>query len=134
VGDVAMERPVADDRARTLRNNCTHAEARLWRYIRNRQLEGVKFRRQQPLENYIVDFVSFSPKLVVELDGGQHQERQRYDAKRDACLRLNGFTVLRFWDNEIFTNIEGVLEVIRAHCLTHLPPPPGPLPQGEGER
>lgn len=133
MGEVAMEKTVAKTRSRLLRCNCTQAEAQLWHYLRHSQLEGVKFRRQQVIENYIVDFVSFSPKLVIELDGGQHQEQRSYDARRDTCLRRNGFTVLRFWDHEVFKNIEGVIEVIREHCLGRLPPPPAPLPQGEGE-
>ncbi|MHB8058731.1 MAG: endonuclease domain-containing protein [Desulfuromonadaceae bacterium] len=100
-----------------LRNNTTDVERLLWRRLRNSQLEGVKFRRQQPIETYIVDFVSFDKKIVVELDGGQHAEKIEYDERRDACLRTNGFTVLRFWNNDVIENIEGVLEVIRVHCL-----------------
>lgn len=103
--------------ARGLRNNCTDAERVLWRYLRKSQLEGVKFRRQHPLEVYIVDFVSLDKRLVVEIDGGQHAENVEYDERRDECLRPNGFVVLRFWNNEVIENIEGVLEVIRGHCL-----------------
>lgn len=128
-----MDKTVAKTRSRLLRSNCTQAEAKLWHFLRHSQIEGGKFRRQQVIENYIVDFASFSPKLVIELDGGQHQEQRSYDARRDECLRRNGFNVLRFWDHEVFENIEGVLETIRTHCLGRLPPPPGPLPQGEGE-
>ena len=133
MGEAAMEKVLSVNRARDLRNNCTDAERTLWRRLRNSQVEGVKFRRQQPVESYIADFLSFSPKLVIELDGGQHLNTRRYDAKRDDCLRKNGFEVLRFWDHEVFTNLEGVLEIIREHCLGHLPPPPDPPPQGEGE-
>lgn len=104
--------------ARELRNNATDVELLLWRRLRNRQLEGVKFRRQQPIETYIVDFVSFDKKIVIELDGGQHSENSDYDAHRDACLIANGFTVLRFWNNDVIENIEGVLEVIRQQCLS----------------
>jgi very-short-patch-repair endonuclease len=103
--------------ATDLRNNSTDAERLLWRHLRNRQLEGVKFRRQQPIEAYIVDFVSFEKMVVVELDGGQHTENAEYDEQRSDCLHKNGFTVLRFWNNEVFENIEGVLEVIRQRCL-----------------
>ena len=119
--------------ARELRNNGTDTERLLWRYLRNSQLEGVKFRRQQPIENYIVDFVSFDKRIVIELDGGQHAENVEYDEQRNACLRANGFIVLRFWNNDVIQNTEGVLHVIRQHCLQWLPPPPDPLPQGEGE-
>ncbi len=100
-----------------LRNKATDVECLLWRRLRNRRLEGVKFRRQQPIEEYIVDFVSFDKKLVIELDGGQHSENPGYDAQRDACLRANGFLVLRFWNNDVIENIDGVLEGIRKHCL-----------------
>ena len=133
MGEAAMRKFLPINKARNLRNNCTDAERTLWSRLRNSQVEGVKFRRQQPVESYIVDFLSFSPKLVIELDGGQHLDNRQYDAKRDECLRINGFEVLRFWDHEVFTNLEGVLEIIREHCLGHLPPPPDPPPQGEGE-
>jgi very-short-patch-repair endonuclease len=103
--------------ARELRNTGTDAERLLWRHLRNSQLEGVKFRRQQPIETYIADFVSFDAMIVIELDGGQHAENEEYDEQRDFCLRRNGFTVLRFWNSEVFENIEGVLGVIRQRCL-----------------
>lgn len=119
--------------ARELRNNSTDAERLLWRHLRNSQLEGVKFRRQQPIELYIVDFVSFDAKIVIELDGEQHamNAQYQYDRQRDACLHSNGFLVLRFWNNEVFENIEGVLEVIRKHCLS--PPPLAGGGRGVGE-
>ncbi len=100
-----------------LRNMATDVEWLLWRRLRNSQLEGVKFRRQQPIEEYIVDFVSFDKKIVIELDGGQHSGKSDYDTQRDTCLRVNGFTVLRFWNNDGIENIDGVLEGIRKHCL-----------------
>ncbi|SDX97509.1 Very-short-patch-repair endonuclease [Allochromatium warmingii] len=119
--------------ARELRNNSTDVERLLWRHLRNRQLEGVKFRRQQPIETYIVDFISFEKKIVIELDGGQHLENREYDQQRDDCLRANGYRVLRFWNNEVIDNIDGVLEVIRACCIAMAPPPPNPRPLGAGE-
>jgi len=118
--------------AKELRNNSTDAERHLWRYLRSSQLEGAKFRRQQPIETYIVDFVSFDKRIVVELDGGQHGEDMEYDGQRDACLRRNGFDVLRFWNNEVFENIEGVLEVIRQRCLEGASPTPQPPPARGG--
>jgi very-short-patch-repair endonuclease len=118
--------------ARELRNNSTDVERLLWRYLRNSQLEGVKFRRQQAIEAYIVDFVSFDKRIVIELDGGQHLENMEYDLQSDTCLRANGFSVLRFWNNDVIENIEGVLEVIRQHCLLAVSPTPRPLPPGEG--
>jgi very-short-patch-repair endonuclease len=112
--------------ARDLRNNSTDTERLLWRYLKNRQIEGVKFRRQQPIETYIVDFVSFEKRIIIELDGGQHAENEGYDTQRDACLRANGFAVLRFWNNEVIENIAGVLEVVRQQCLHAASPTPAP--------
>jgi very-short-patch-repair endonuclease len=112
------------DFARELRNGCTEVERLLWRHLRNRQIGGVKFRRQQPIETYIVDFVSFEKKIVIELDGSQHSENRQYDDKRDRCLQSNGYKVLRFWNNDVMENVDGVLEVIRACCLTAVPPTP----------
>jgi len=103
--------------AKALRKNSTEAETVLWKRLRARQIEGIKFRRQQPIENFIVDFVSFEKRLVIELDGGQHAENRHKDIDRDRLLTENGFDVIRFWDNEVFENIEGVLEVIRQKCL-----------------
>jgi len=101
--------------ARELRQSQTEAERSLWAKLRNRQLEGVKFRRQQPIGPYIVDFVSFERKLVLEIDGGQHNEpaTQQRDEERTAWLKGQGYQVLRFWNNEILKNVEGVLERIR---------------------
>jgi very-short-patch-repair endonuclease len=104
--------------AKRLRKNETQAESLLWSRLRARRLAGVKFRRQQPIGKMIVDFVSFERRVVIELDGGQHAtaELKVKDEERDRFLRKGGFTVLRFWDNEIFVNLEGVLEVIRREC------------------
>lgn len=118
--------------AKELRNNSTDAERLLWRHLRNSQFEGVKFRRQQPIETYIVDFVSFDKRIVIELDGGQHAEDVAYDQQRNTCLHRNGFVVLRFWNNELFENIDGVLEVIRQHCLKVTSPTPQPPPARGG--
>lgn len=99
--------------ARELRKNATHTEQFLWRYLCRRQLEGIKFRRQQPIGSYIVDFVNFEKKLIIELDGGQHAVNKFKDTERDNWLKGQGFKVLRFWDNEVFNNVSEVLEVIR---------------------
>ena len=103
--------------AKTLRRKCTDAERILWKSLRSKQMEGVKFRRQQPIEGYIVDFVSFEKRLIIELDGGQHAVNRDQDVVRDRCLTRNGFEVLRFWNNEVMQNQEGVLEKIRRECL-----------------
>jgi very-short-patch-repair endonuclease len=97
-------------RARELRNNPTDAERVLWSQLRFWQLDGYKFRRQQPLGQYIVDFICLEKRVVVEVDGGQHS--QQVDAERDTWLRDEGFIVLRFWNHEVLKNIETVKEVI----------------------
>src|SRR3989304_1627740 len=114
--------------ARTLRKNFTETERLLWKHIRQKQLDGYKFRRQQPIGQYIVDFVNFERKIIIELDGGQHTEIEK-DKERDKFLRDQGFKVLRFWNHEVFENVEGVLEVIKKNLLP--PPPLHPLPPGE---
>ena len=103
--------------AKRLRKNSTKAEALVWSRLRARQMDGIKFRRQQPIGNFIVDFVSFEKRIVIELDGGQHVSNKRKDHERDDFLRNSSFKVLRFWDTEVFDNLEGVLKVIRKKCL-----------------
>lgn len=95
--------------AKKLRIRMTDAEQRLWQYLRAGRLQGYKFRRQQPIGDYIVDFLCLAPKLIVEADGGQHGEQQAYDQARTAYLQSLGFTVLRFWNHEILQQTESVL-------------------------
>ena len=104
---------MASKRARELRSNATDAELRLWSALRRRQLDGLRFRRQVPLGRYIVDLACYDARIVVELDGGQHGEQHEEDAVRAAWLQDRGFRVLRFWNHEVFENLEGVLEKIR---------------------
>ena len=101
-------------RARSLRCASTEAEKLLWQKLCARQLGGAKFRRQAPIGPYIVDFVSFTHRLVVEIDGGQHNTAQgrQHDRERTVWLESQGFRVLRFWNNQVLSNIEGVLERI----------------------
>ena len=99
-------------RAKNLRGRMSDAEQRLWQALRGRQLGGYKFRRQQPLGNYIADFVCTHPKLIVEADGGQHAEQGAYDETRSRYLQTQGFTVLRFWNHDILQQTENVLERI----------------------
>jgi very-short-patch-repair endonuclease len=118
--------------SRVLRNRATETENRLWYHLKGKQLEGVKFRRQEPIGNYIVDFVAYEKRLVIEIDGGQHAEEdeKEQDRRRDEWLCSQGFRVLRFWNNEVWQNLEGVLEIIRANCLRH-PPLTPPIKGGE---
>ena len=104
--------------ARELRKNSTDAENMLWYHLRAKQLRDLKFRRQQPIGNYIVDFVCFSKKIVIELDGSQHDLKKikQKDKKRDRWLKNQGFKVLRFWNNDVLENTDGVLEVIWETC------------------
>ncbi len=115
---------VATDRARNLRRQSTDAECLLWRHLRDRQLAGLKFRRQHPLGNFIVDFVCLEHLLVIELDGGQHASQQQADAHREALLMGLGYRVLRFWNNEVLGNTEGVLEAIVEIAQSGAPPSP----------
>ncbi|MBU0499342.1 MAG: DUF559 domain-containing protein [Gammaproteobacteria bacterium] len=119
--------------ARHLRSHMTESENRLWRHLRAHRLNGEKFRRQQPIGPYVVDFVHFGVRLIVEADGGQHNDAP-YDELRDNWLREQGFTVMRFWNNEIMGNLDVVLATVM-DAVTNHPSPPAPLPQGErGER
>lgn len=121
--------------AKNLRNNSTKPEQILWQYLRNSQLEGVKFRRQQPIGSYIVDFMAAQEKIIIELDGGQHNENLniQMDKIRDEYLATQGYTVIRFWNNDIYNNIEGVLLNIKN--IINNPTRKSKiftLPQGEG--
>ncbi len=125
-------------KAKELRINQTDAESLLWYYLQNKQLAGHKFRRQQPIENYIADFACFEKKLIVELDGSQHNEDEkiRYDQERTKFFEQLGYRVLRFWNHEVFRNINDVLDGI--FFALEVDPSPNAqrstLPQGEGDR
>lgn len=116
--------------AKNLRSNSTSAEERLWWHIRNRQLIGLKFRRQVPIGTFIVDFLCYEQKLIVEVDGGQHADSKK-DQVRDIWLKNQGYRVLRFWNVDVLQNTSGVLETIIQSITT--PPHPRPLPRGERE-
>jgi very-short-patch-repair endonuclease len=118
--------------AKELRTNQTDCEKKIWTVLRDRRFEGIKFRRQQPIGPYIVDFVSFEQKLIIELDGGQHAEQIHTDAQRTTYLISQGFQVLRFWNSEVIRNFEAVMQVIfGAVQPARNTPHPNPLPQGE---
>jgi adenine-specific DNA-methyltransferase len=122
---------MANDRAKQLRQQPTDAETRLWSRLRRKQLDGLRFRRQAPLGPYVVDFFCPDAKLIIEVDGGQHAGRQAYDTRRTTWLEERGYRVLRFWNNEVLENTDGVLsEILRIARDTPLPNPP---PQGGRE-
>ena len=119
--------------ARKLRRSSTDVERKLWHRIRDKQVEGFRFRRQRPIGKYIVDFICLNAKLIVELDGGQHADAIEYDEKRTAFLESLGYRVLRFWNNEVIENMGGVLERLREDLLsTHTNPSPALPFAGEG--
>ena len=117
------------DFSKALRQNMTDAEQRLWKHLRAHRLDGQKFRRQQPIGPYVVDFVHFGVRLIVEADGGQHADAP-HDKVRDAWLQAQGFQVLRFWNDDILLRTEAVLESIWA-AVRGAPSPPTPPPRGE---
>ena len=124
------------DRAKHMRSDPTDAEKRLWSMLRDRRLATFKFRRQVVIEPYIVDFVCFERRLVIEADGSQHADSD-YDQRRDDYLRREGFAILRFWNNDVLANSEGVFAAILAQLTIPHPPtalrraPPSPV-KGEG--
>jgi very-short-patch-repair endonuclease len=117
---------------KALRKRPTDAEQLLWRHLRMKQTEGLKFRRQQPIDNYIVDFICFENRIIIEVDGGQHADENNKDRERDSYLQQFGFKVLRFWNNDVLQNTNEVLEIIRENCLSR--PPLNPLPSREGKK
>ncbi len=98
--------------ARRLRRNSTDAERALWRWLRDRRFEGYKFRRQIPFDPYVVDFVCDDAKLVIEVDGGQHDWNRAKDEIRTRFIESLGFRVIRFWNNDVLSNMDGVLQQI----------------------
>jgi very-short-patch-repair endonuclease len=120
------------DRARSLRGAQTDAEQALWHRLRNRRLDGWRFRRQHEIDLYIVDFACAEAALIVELDGGQHGDQLIYDEARTRKLQEMGYRVLRFWNNDVLKNLDSVLEVIM-EALASPAPHPNPLPEGERE-
>ncbi len=113
---------------RQLRSNQTDAEQKMWIALRGRRFLNFKFRRQHSIDSYIVDFCCIEKMLVIEIDGGQHAQQQLLDQKRTQHLNAQSYQVLRFWNHEVLTDIDSVLEKIR---LTLESPHPNPLPKGE---
>ncbi len=112
--------PKTTHHARSLRSNSTDAEKLLWEQLRKRQLDGIKFRRQYPVAPYIVDFASVEKMLIIELDGSQHASRHEYDQARDRYLQSQGFRIVRYWNNQIFSDMDAILAEIRS--FLHSPP------------
>ncbi|MGD2082197.1 MAG: DUF559 domain-containing protein [Chromatiales bacterium] len=137
--------------ARSLRKNQTDTERVLWRRLRNRQIAGRKFRRQEAIGRYVVDFVCLDEQLIVEIDGSQHADTTTFDQRRTDYLQSRGHRVLRFWDNEILEHLGAVLERIHQvltsrrneattvshsseRSISRLPSLPRGESQGEGEQ
>ena len=98
--------------AKQLRHSQTPAEIKLWAALKAHQLEGIQFRRQHPIGEYIVDFCAPTRKLIIELDGSPHLNQQEYDAQRTKFMESKGYRVLRFWNNDVMNHIDGVIEII----------------------
>ena len=123
--EFVIERPTSElqnvrrivAKARKLRRTSTDVERQLWHRIRDKQIDEFRFRRQRPIGKYIVDFVCLDAKLIVELDGGQHATNDEYDNGRTAFLESLGYRVVRFWNNEVIENMDGVLERLHENLL-----------------
>jgi len=122
------------DHAKEMRSQQTEAEHRLWQLVRAHRFAGYKFRRQVPLDFYVADFVCFAERLIIELDGGQHQPSSPQEAERSRFLEGQGYRILRFWNNDVMQNIDGVLHVIAEAAPAPLPPTPDPSPPLRGGR
>ena|SRR5579872_2710825 len=109
---IVADRRLLTDRAKSLRHHSTDAERRLWGALRNRRLGGIRFRRQVVIGRYIADFCAAHPKLIVELDGGQHEDQKTYDATRTRYLEASGYIVLRFWNTDVLARLDNVLTTI----------------------
>ncbi|WP_426258393.1 endonuclease domain-containing protein [Sphingomonas sp. DC1600-2] len=121
-------------KARALRGNATAAEVRLWRAISARKVDGVRFNRQVPIGPFICDFVARSLKLIIEVDGDTHGDRREQDEERTRYLQSEGYQVIRFWNNDVLGNLDGVVaEIARVVTLLGTPnPSPNPSRKREG--
>ncbi|MEP7007211.1 MAG: DUF559 domain-containing protein [Sphingomonas bacterium] len=123
------------ERARELRNELTLHEELLWLRLKGGRLNGLKFSRQMPIAGYFGDFVCRRAKLIVELDGGQHADAEAYDAERTRSIEAAGYRVIRFWNNDLTSNMDGVLEtIVAAADVAGREPTPGPSRKREGGR
>ncbi len=127
-----LGRPTA--RARDLRNNATLHEQMLWQQLKGGRLNGLKFSRQIPIAGYFADFVCRSCKLVLELDGSQHADAAMHDEARTRAIEAAGYRVIRFWNNDLNENMDGVLEnIVNAAMVADREPAPAPPASGRGE-
>ena len=110
--------------ARHLRKQMTEAEKKLWQILRGRRLGGYRFRKQAPFGNYVADFLCHEAKIIIELDGGQHNAAEEvvYDEQRTQWLQRQGYLVQRFWNNEVLQQLEGVAGVVLGLCVERCPP------------
>ncbi len=122
--------------ARKLRNNTNEIEDLLWARLRRRQLDGLKFSRQMPIAGFVPDFVCRSARLAIELDGSQHADTETYDAERTQAIEAQGYRVIRFWNSDVLTNMDGVLEtILNAATGGERAPTPHPPPaSGRGSK
>ncbi len=127
-----LDRPT--ERARDLRNEATNAEQMLWRQLKSSRLQDLKFSRQMPIAGFFADFACRSHKLIVELDGSQHVEAATYDVKRTQALEAAGYRVVRFWNNDLTSNMASVLETILTAAIgtERVPTPQPPPASGRG--
>jgi very-short-patch-repair endonuclease len=114
-----------------LRKRSTDAENTLWKSLRAKRLQGLKFRRQEPIGKYIVDFVCYEKKIIIEIDGGQHSVDKEKDQERDHWFKTKGFEVLRFWNNDVLKKTEEILEIIMKRCLESPSPLSPPIKGGD---
>jgi very-short-patch-repair endonuclease len=124
------------DTAKRLRRHQTDAERTLWFRLRDRRLDGWKFKRQVPVDRFVVDFLCADARLIIEVDGGQHATRIAQDDERTRALEATGYLIMRFWNNDVLSNTDGVVETIAAtlNQFGSIPPHPDPLPNGEREK
>jgi very-short-patch-repair endonuclease len=118
----------AHDRARALRRNMTDAERSMWRILRSSQIDGHRFRRQVPFGRYIADFVCHDARVIIEIDGGQHDASAPDEGQRARFLQGQGYRILRFWNNEVLSNLEGVRAKVALDLQRHPHPHPDPPP------
>lgn len=127
-----MRNALLTQRAKEMRKQMPEPETQLWLQLRGSRFQGIKFRRQKVIGNYIADFAANEPKLIIEVDGETHAERKHYDASRTKFLEAKGYTVARFTNSDVLGNLDGVLKQLSEIVSAISAPPPSPSPEGEG--